>query len=535
MSPDFSSLIPRIAQILNSGPATAGACLFICGFAIYWHVTLIRRGMGTILAELDQANTRLKKFSNAPDFYHAYEDVKLEMMSLDSLRDAWIQLDRDKGWVEKGGTKEISVYGGVDRFFGLPVILSTKVDLRQLTRVPNQLTGLGILGTFLGLFAGISMAQDGFGSGNDPARTREALQQLLQGASMAFITSLFGLFLSLVFAWSEQSNVKKAQEVLGSYLKRLRFLIRERTAESIPADQLAELKTQTFQLEKFNTELGINIGNALGSRVSQTLEPLTKTLLEAVELLKGSRQQMDQDMLKGMAEQFRSAMTGGVGTEISGATSALASLGSTLDKTTEHFAARMESATKHSSEALESSFTRLASLVDRIDTSSANIEKTMRQSTELGEKIERSGSRFQEHLGVIEKMGHDLSEASRRLESTSGSLGDFQSNIQQWLTSLKSTQERLVSLQETTSKDWQDYRMRFEGLDQTLERTFERLREGLESFRKNITQFHQEVDSQMAKAIQNLHAGLSPLEAIDDLREIMEELSQTLGKLDQKS
>lgn len=74
-------------------------------------------------------------------------------------------------------------------FFNEESYVEAVINMAAVRAVPSALTGLGILGTFLGLAAGIQSA-DQF--------TREGLMPLLNGAGLAFYTSIFGLFFSLI-------------------------------------------------------------------------------------------------------------------------------------------------------------------------------------------------------------------------------------------------------------------------------------------------------------------------------------------------
>ena len=63
--------------------------------------------------------------------------------------------------------------------------------------MPGTLTGLGILGTFLGLSLGL-----GSFSGNDIFTVSDNVGALLSGMKVAFHTSVYGIFFSLVFSFS---------------------------------------------------------------------------------------------------------------------------------------------------------------------------------------------------------------------------------------------------------------------------------------------------------------------------------------------
>ena len=77
-----------------------------------------------------------------------------------------------------------------------------KVNLRMLDTASGTLVGLGLLGTFLGLTLGIQ----GFDSSNTD-KINESIQGLLNGMGTAFLTSLLGMFLSIVFTFIDLSLI----------------------------------------------------------------------------------------------------------------------------------------------------------------------------------------------------------------------------------------------------------------------------------------------------------------------------------------
>ncbi len=79
--------------------------------------------------------------------------------------------------------------------------------------VSGTLTGLGILGTFLGL----SMGMGAF-SGNDIFTISDNVGSLLSGMKVAFHTSVYGILFSLVFNVVYRSVMSDAYEVLDEFL-----------------------------------------------------------------------------------------------------------------------------------------------------------------------------------------------------------------------------------------------------------------------------------------------------------------------------
>lgn len=79
--------------------------------------------------------------------------------------------------------------------------------------IPGTLTGLGILGTFLGLSLGL-----GSFSGNDIYTISDNVGVLLGGMKVAFHTSVYGIFFSLVFNFLYRMVVSEAYGKLSVFL-----------------------------------------------------------------------------------------------------------------------------------------------------------------------------------------------------------------------------------------------------------------------------------------------------------------------------
>lgn len=79
--------------------------------------------------------------------------------------------------------------------------------------IPGTLTGMGILGTFLGLSMGL-----GAFSGDDIFTVSDNVGSLLSGMKVAFHTSVYGIFFSLVFNIIYKSLMSDAYQTLDEFL-----------------------------------------------------------------------------------------------------------------------------------------------------------------------------------------------------------------------------------------------------------------------------------------------------------------------------
>lgn len=199
-------------------------------------------------------------------------------------------------------------------YFSRENVVAPSLSLRFYEAVPGILTGLGILGTFIGLAAGITLAQEGLATENEEL-IREALRQLLGGASLAFITSITGLATSLAFVVIERRVVDALDRSLAALSRRLDRCLERTTPEKVAVLQLDQLREQTSELKMFNTDLVISIASALDEKVAGRLGPLLDRIAEATEGLRTEQATATQDMLDKIVEKFGETMSGAAGKE----------------------------------------------------------------------------------------------------------------------------------------------------------------------------------------------------------------------------
>ena len=80
------------------------------------------------------------------------------------------------------------------------------------SNMPGTLTGLGILGTFLGLTMGLSTF-----SGEDVITISDSMGPLLEGMKVAFHTSVYGIFFSLIFSFIYKAIMADAYTKLENF------------------------------------------------------------------------------------------------------------------------------------------------------------------------------------------------------------------------------------------------------------------------------------------------------------------------------
>ncbi|MCH5267667.1 MAG: MotA/TolQ/ExbB proton channel family protein [Lachnospiraceae bacterium] len=128
--------------------------------------------------------------------------------------------------------------------------------------VPGVMTGLGILGTFVGLSFGLQ----NFHTENAAAITN-SIAPLMDGIKIAFHTSIYGMVFSLIFNFVYKKNLEDAymamDEFLESYHKYVAPKPENNTTGLLLEYQTLQMMQMEELLDKFGDDLAEKIAKAL--------------------------------------------------------------------------------------------------------------------------------------------------------------------------------------------------------------------------------------------------------------------------------
>lgn len=142
--------------------------------------------------------------------------------------------------------------------------------------IPGTMTGLGILGTFLGLVLGIS----GFDTASTEAIT-SSISGLLSGMGTAFLTSIVGVFFSLVFSYLHKIIYDYANKNLELFINNFHEKELDGHDNSTENQLLGYQQQQTnFQLQQ--TELLKTFAGIVSEAVSKSISDTMKSELTPI-------------------------------------------------------------------------------------------------------------------------------------------------------------------------------------------------------------------------------------------------------------
>ncbi len=261
--------------------------------------------VGPLRFQLRRVNGDLKNLNGEEGFARGFEGYDRKVK--ETFRLPWKEFVETLILPESESDDPIRNTSEVSRYLNDATIVSPKISSGFYQAVPNLLTGVGILGTFLGLAAGVGAASSGLSS-SKPAEITAALQQLLGGASLAFWTSIAGISASILFVLVERFSSRRLHVELDKWVGAIESRLKRVTPEGVALQQLEQSKQAATQLKQFNTDLVYALEQALEEKIAGRLSPQLERLLEAVEGLREDRATDSGQMIEQALVRFTDAL-----------------------------------------------------------------------------------------------------------------------------------------------------------------------------------------------------------------------------------
>lgn len=169
--------------------------------------------------------------------------------------------------------------------------------------IPGTLTGLGILGTFIGLSLGLASF-----SGDDIYTISDNVGPLLSGMKVAFHTSVYGIFFSLIYTFIYRSIMANAFDRLDSFLTTFKHYTNLAPSESEATTAMLVYQSNTAALLK--EMLAYMRGNSreqtdsMNEIVERFCQQMTYTLNTDFQVLGRTLKEVNESQ-RGSAEMFK--------------------------------------------------------------------------------------------------------------------------------------------------------------------------------------------------------------------------------------
>ncbi len=145
-------------------------------------------------------------------------------------------------------------------------LIDDAVEKGRLSLVPGAMTGLGILGTFIGLSIGLQA----FNTGSAEEITN-SIGPLMDGIKVAFHTSIYGMIFSLTFNLIFKTVLEQAYHKLDEFISEFKRYVRP--------DAVYDNGNRTFEIQQKQLEALM----ATQKTIQETLLPYLRAMGENIE------------------------------------------------------------------------------------------------------------------------------------------------------------------------------------------------------------------------------------------------------------
>lgn len=350
----------------------------------------------------------------------------------------------DESLVYSSDKTKLSNTLDAEHFFNKNTLAFGLTSSRLLSAAPTFLIAIGVLGTFVGLTLGLN----GLDMNDDnPQALFDGVTQMINGASIAFMTSVWGVFLSLIINMFEKSIESIA-------LAKIRNL--QRNVDSLypllPAEySLVQIASATQESQVALQELHERIGDRLQETVAGVSESmqqaftdaLNNVMAPAIKTLVSNASQQSTAVLANLVDNFMEGMktagadqghamktaAGDVESALSNLTSQMESLfqkvndyqdsaASHTQNASKEFLASLEQQRIHSNDRLnemEQQFSHLMGQFNRVSSDQIQGLKdvSLEQQSKLGQTFESAMAALSD---VINKQSSSASERELEME-----------------------------------------------------------------------------------------------------------------------
>jgi len=167
-----------------------------------------------------------------------------------------------------------------EHFFNSHTIARKLTENRLLAAIPSFLTAIGVIGTFAGLQMGLAeldVSSDNFDT------LKQGIAGLIGGASIAFMTSVWGVITSVLFNFFEKCLERNIRSQINNLQNRVDYLYPRITAEQ-SLNNIEDFSKQS--LEKL-AELDEKIGHKMQEAMQQASDSIREGMESSLNSILG--------------------------------------------------------------------------------------------------------------------------------------------------------------------------------------------------------------------------------------------------------
>lgn len=192
----------------------------------------------------------------------------------------------------QSGLADIEDYINADEVDGI-------IGKRMLELIPDVLTSLGILGTFIGLVVGLK----NFEPSNYEAMTN-SVSSLVDGIKVAFLTSIYGLSLSLVFGYGTKSAYSDLMDSLKRFMDKFHGMVIPSAEAETRNIMVNYQEEQTAAITRMTEQFSEHLANSF----EKVITPSFRKMNQSMDILTETMAKGQEEMMSGLLDDFLQKM-----------------------------------------------------------------------------------------------------------------------------------------------------------------------------------------------------------------------------------
>lgn len=415
----------------------------------------------------------LKKY-NPQNVNVYFESLSQEMENSDLIKGIWRKYQRTlisipgKDGLEKYSTVESESYFSVAAF-------TEGMKGGLWSGLAGTFTGIGILGTFIGLTIGLA--------GVDTSSTgalSSSISGLLGGMSTAFVTSIFGIVSAIVFGVWHSQNMKRFGDAVSRFTDALDQVFIRKSVEEILLEELAESRAQRAAMEQLSTDMAISICDHLPDVLDQLAEKMDSAMKGNLDtMLAGLSERQDKQteqlmqissntnsLVIGGFDQLGDVLKKGVGQGAEELGNSLKNLSFDIASLAEGIRDILDRSTKASSEANQKTLDALNEAISKMNETMEGMAN--KQTEETDKNIQRMTALMEEMKMTMKDIFDEMSASAKEqrteigeiakdsADQTKENLGAINASVKELMAGIGGQMQQMQSMMDTHEKHMQE-------------------------------------------------------------------------------
>ncbi|SDJ58131.1 hypothetical protein SAMN04488540_11020 [Ferrimonas sediminum] len=529
--PDFTSLNTMVAngQYLPNDTATLSAFFVLALLLVFgiglclssWAYFKASRRIGfyhkTLLGDVS--------FDNLHERLHDINNMARES---EAHRHLWREFTETLVEINDGDTSHYHNTYDAEHFFNTTSLSRGASESRIAVAVPGFLTAIGVLGTFVGLQMGLSSLDLAQNASVDELRA--SIGHMISGAAVAFTTSVWGVFLSLLFNFFE----KKCDWHVRTKLLKLQTRVDQLFPRITPEYQLVKIANDGSE----SREALQGLADKIGDKMQLALDGVTESIQTGLE-------QSLENIMKPAIDKLVDV---GTDTSSSALDNMLGQFMESMGKEGNRQRDAMDQASQQMLGTLEQLGTTLSAFMNRLE--QQETESAQRQNqlgSTMATQIEQMAQHSNQHVAKLAERSEATQQAmTEQMQTIAENIGDKQAELGSTLTAqfqqltnhsnshVTQLAERTESAQQAMNEQMQTVAENIGNkqaeLGNTLTTQFQQLTEHSNSHVTQLTERTEAAHKAMSTQVQSVVSGLSDQQAKNQ-----QQFNQSVQQLAQSS